>query len=98
MVKPLIKWTDLAYTDGSKQEVNVEVNGQTRKKTILGSGVYLPPKPYQYEEYIELNPGGLDDSKTINRAELIPILHILQNNISNNIATDSMSAMCQIQK
>jgi hypothetical protein len=61
-------WSTMCYVDGSKQE---KKEGEVTTVTT-GSGLYAPRTPDHPDLRLRINPGGVLDSKTINRAELAP--------------------------
>jgi ribonuclease HI len=89
-------WTQFAYTDGSL------IDDSNAKKTFLGSGVYIPNRDTNHNEpghdmSIHVNPMGIGITKTVNRAELVAILHTIQQG-EHKIATDSACSLQLIRK
>lgn len=101
-------WTDLVYTDGSKQNV-VDPDAQQVIGTALGAGVYVPPSASSTNDLadpnmvaqgrsIRIDPGGDGPTKTINRAELVAIYKAIDLKLGKHIATDSASSIYQVHK
>ena len=80
---------EFIYTDGSCIK--------KRDGNKVGSGIYIPSKG---GKAIFLDPGGEGPTKTINRAELMPILYILKNEAEDmgdiHILSDSLTSIYQI--
>jgi len=87
-------WTTMCYVDGSKQE---RQEGEVTT-TVTGSGLYAPQTPDHPELKLRINPGGVQDSETINRAELAPMLVAIQEGSRHTIASDSLSSLYQVKK
>jgi len=97
-------WTQFTYTDGSVTKARLSGPEQAKEGRIpmgIGSGVYTPGQDgaTPAEQCVAILPMAEDTSKedTINRAELVPILHAIKQG-SKHIATDSLTAMYQIKK
>jgi len=84
----------MCYVDGSKQD---RKDGDTIV-TTTGSGLYAPANQHHPELKLRINPGGTQDTKTINRAELAPILVALQEGSRHTIEDDSLSSLYQVKK
>jgi len=81
-------WDEIAYTDGSC--LRQKDNG-----TKLGAAVYIPSRADH--NHVLIDPAGMGDTDTINRAELSGIWGSLTN-AQNVTATDSASSLHQIRK
>jgi exonuclease III/ribonuclease HI len=91
----LLDWRKLAYTDGSRTEVQ-EPN--SNEETIhTGAAVYIPDEDGSGTEgkTVKIKPGPPGYTNTINRAELVAIAEGLQMG-RTMIATDSLGSMRNI--
>jgi ribonuclease HI len=89
-------WTHFAYTDGSL------IDDADTNRTLLGSGVFIPKRDTNHsepghEKSIHINPMGKGITNTVNRAELVAILHTIQQG-EQKIATDSACSLQLIRK
>jgi exonuclease III/ribonuclease HI len=89
-------WTQFAYTDGSL------IDDANANMPLLGSGIFIPNRGTNriepsHEKSIHINPLGIGITNTVNRAELVAILHTIQQG-EQNIATDSACSLQLIRK
>ena len=90
------KWRELAYTDGSRQDMKDNLTGI--KTSVCGAGIYTCREgdpALGTKTTIDPNPGGILSSN--NRAELAAIYEAVRQG-HTKIATDSMTSMYQLKK
>jgi ribonuclease HI len=85
----LMDWRRMVYTDGS---VAKGADGSV----AAGSGIYRPGAEGVEAMEVKLDPAGSGMTNTINRAELAPILHAIESDLGDTIATDSACSLYQI--
>ena len=95
-------WKNYVYTDGSYKQTSHKASPIDAECDApgIGAGVYFPPQAANEDDErgVPIVPAGdSHPQNTINRADLVGILHALRHG-AHMIATDSLSSMYQIKK